>query len=114
MSAYLILLCAIAVLAAVNIVLIYKSRAEQAKHKAEIQKTVVDAMQTATDHRQKLDTSLEQLHDKHRQETIIEHAHVADRSYMDNDWGGVPVELSGNNAADRGAAAAGPAGTAGD
>jgi hypothetical protein len=114
MSAYLILLGVIAVLALLNIVLIYRSRASQAQHAAAIQKTVSDALQTATDHRQRLDTELAKTQEKHRDETIIERAHVADRRDFNNDWGGLPIELSGNNAASDSAATASQAGSAGD
>jgi hypothetical protein len=114
MSAYLILLGLTVALFLINIALVYRNRAEQEKHKAEIQKTVADAVQATVQHRQQLDDSLETVEKHHREETIIERAHLADRRDFDNDWGGLPVELTGNNAASRGAAATDSTGIAGD
>lgn len=114
MSAYLILLGLIVVLFLINIALIYRNRAEQEKHKAEIQKTVAEAMTATVQHRRRLDDDLAIVEEKHREETIIERAHLADRRDFDNDWGGVPIELTGNNAANNGSAETGQAGAAGD
>ena len=114
MSPYLILLGLVVVLFLINIALIYRNRAEQAKHKAEIQKTVADALTATVDHRQRLDEDLHQVQEKHREETIIERAHLADRRDFDNDWSGVPIELAGNNAASDSATSTNAAGAAGD
>lgn len=114
MSAYLMLLAAIAVLLAICAALIYRNNAQSAQHKRELQNTIVEAMAATVSHRKKLDDDLAVVGEKHREETVIERQHLADRRDFDNDWGGLPVELTGNNAADRGAAAAEPAGTAGD
>ena len=114
MSIYLVMAGVIAVLFLISLVLVYRNRAEQATHAAAIQKTVTDAMQATTDHRKRLDNDLEQLHVKHRAETITERAHLADRADFDSDWGGVPVESTGNSAADCSATDAAPSGSTGD
>lgn len=114
MNVYLILLGVIVVLFLVNIVLIYRNRAEQAKHRAEIQNTVIEAMTATATHRRQLDDDLAIVEEKHREETISERAHLADRRDFDNDWGGVPIELAGNNAASDSATAADSASAAGD
>lgn len=113
MSFYLILLGVIVVLFLINIALVYRNRAEQAKHAAAIQKTVADAAQTTVQHRQRLDASLATVEKHHREETIIERAHLADRSDFDNDWGGLP-NGGDYDAPHSGATASGQTGTTGD
>lgn len=114
MNLTLILLGLTVVLFLINVILIYRNRVAQAGHKAEIQKTVLEAVTATAEHRRRLDDDLAIVEEKHRVETITERAHVADRRDFDNDWGGLPIELTGSNATSGSATAADPAGSAGD
>lgn len=102
------------VLFLLNVILIYRGRAEEAKHRAELQKTVTDAVMTTVAHRQTLDAGLAQIEEKHRAETIEERAHLAERADFDNDWDGLPNYPSGYGAANSSVAAADPASLADD
>jgi hypothetical protein len=114
MSVYLILLGLIVVLGLLNAILIYRNRLQHQQHTAEIQKTITEAVLSQATHREQLDKNLEEIHEKHREETIIERAHLADRSYLDNDWGGVSDAGAGYVAPNSAAVASEPASVAGD
>jgi hypothetical protein len=110
MSGYLILLLIIVVLLAVCAALLYRNKAQTEQHKRELQNTITQTLQTTVEHRNRLDDDLAVIEENHREETIIEHAHLSERRDFDNDWGGMPIELTGNNAADRGVTSASQAG----
>jgi len=112
MSVYLILLGLIVVLGLLNAILIYRNRLQHQQHTAEIQKTITEAVLSQATHREQLDKNLEEIHEKHRTETIIERAHLSDRSDLDNDWGGVPGAGTGYVAPNSGAVASKSAGDA--
>jgi predicted Holliday junction resolvase-like endonuclease len=114
MSAYLVMLGLIAVLFLLNVILSYRNRIEQAKHKAEIQKTVLEAVTATAQHRRRLDDDLAIVEEKHRVETTFERSHLADRTDFNDDWDGLPNHASGYVAPNSGATAAGPASVADD
>lgn len=111
----LIMLGALVVLLLVIAVLAYRREAQQAKHYAALQATIAEAATNQVEHRQKLDTQLNTLHEKQRHETITESAHLADRDDFDNDWSsGLPSDRSAVGDAAAGPAAADASGAAGD
>ena len=114
MSPYLILLGLVAVLFLIILVLVYKNRADTKAHAAAIQQTIAEAVQAKNQHRERLDDQLHTLHEQQRHETIESNKHLADRHDFDNDWNGMPIALTGNNAADRSAVAPNSAGSTRD
>jgi hypothetical protein len=109
MNAYLVLLGLLGVMFLINVILTYRNRLQQQQHKAEITKTILQAVTETAEHRRRLDDDLMIVEDKHRVETIAQQAHLAARADFDNDWDGLPNHPSGA-AADRSAAAAGQTG----
>lgn len=112
MSLYLILIAAIAVLVAIVAALVFKNRADNQAHEAERQKTVADAVNLKNDHRDRLDTKLEQLHETQRHETIVERAQLGRRDDLDNDWSNGMPDSAGDTAGNSGAAETGQTGAA--
>jgi len=96
MMTSLILLGTAVVLLLVIVAMAYRSQLQQARHYGAIQATIAEAATNQVLHRQKLDTQLDTLHERQRNETIAESAHLAARDDFDNDWS---AGLSGGSAA---------------
>jgi len=114
MSLYLILIGLLIVLALIIIALVYKNRADAKAHYAAIQATIAQAAQAQNTHEEQLDKSMHTLQTEQRHENTEAPKHYAARADFDNDWSGMPTELTGNNAANRAAEPSGTASAAGD
>ena len=109
----LILIGLIAVLGLIIVALLYRSKAKQAEHYAAIQSTVAEAARHQVEHRQKLDDQLNTLHERQRNETITETAHLAERNDFNDDWlGGVSGGSAAGSHANDGVTAADASGAA--
>jgi hypothetical protein len=110
MSLYLILLAAVAVLLALCAALLYRNKALSESHKRELQQTITQAVQEVAEHRRRLDDDLVVIEEKHRVETTIERAHLADRTDFNNDWSGLRDQPTGYVAPNSSVTAASQAG----
>lgn len=114
MSVYLVMLGLIVVLFLLNVILSYRNRLQQQRHKAEITKTILQAMTETAEHRRRLDDDLAIVEDKHRVETLHQQSHLAERNDFNNDWDGLPNHPSNTVATNSGATTAAPASAASD
>ena len=100
------------VLLLVIVILAYRSQMQQAKHYGAIQATIAEAATNQVRHRADLDTVLRDLHEKQRNETITETAHLAERNGLSDtfsdglpDWS-APAGDANHNAAIAGTSSA--------
>jgi len=105
MSLFFILLAVIAGLALVVAALVFKLRADSAKHSEARQQIINSQLSEQVARRQALDEQLAVLQEQHRVENQQVAGQLAGRCEFDNDWGGLPVTGTTADADDAGIAA---------